>query len=78
MIPIPKGGRLERVSGVAEARQVPGVEDVVVSARPGQILVPLPEGSRYLGFVFSRAETAEGAERALREAHAKLTFEIAG
>ena len=76
MIPIPKGGRLERVSGVAEARQVPGVEDVVVSARPGQILVPLPEGSRYLGFVFSRAETAEGAERALREAHAKLDFEI--
>ncbi|MEP6471132.1 MAG: ATP-grasp domain-containing protein, partial [Acidobacteriota bacterium] len=58
MIPIPKGGLLERVSGVAEARQVPGVEDVVVSARPGQFLVPLPEGSRYLGFLFSRAETA--------------------
>ena len=76
MIPIPRGGRLERVSGVEEARRVPDVEDVVISARPGQILVPLPEGSRYLGFVFSRAETAERAEAALREAHAKLAFEI--
>jgi hypothetical protein len=78
MIPIPRGGRLERVSGVGEARRVPDVEDVVVSARPGQILVPLPEGSRYLGFVFSRAFTADRAEAALREAHAKLVFEIAG
>jgi biotin carboxylase len=78
MIPIPRGGRLERVSGVDQARRVPDIEDVVVSARPGQILVPLPEGSRYLGFVFSRAVTAERAEAALREAHAKLVFEIAG
>jgi biotin carboxylase len=76
MIPIPRGGRLDRVSGVEEARRVPDIEDVVISARPGQILVPLPEGSRYLGFVFSRAETAERAEAALREAHAKLDFEI--
>lgn len=78
MIPIPKGGRLERVSGLDEARRVADVEDVVVSARPGQILVPLPEGARYLGFLFSRAGTAERAEAALREAHAKLAFEIGG
>ncbi len=78
MIPIPRGGRLERVSGVEEARRVSDVEDVVISARPGQVLVPLPEGSRYLGFVFSRATTAERAEAALREAHGNLTFEIAG
>ena len=76
MIPIPRRGRLGHVSGVDEARQVPDVEDVVISARPGQILVPLPEGARYLGFVFSRAGTAERAEAALREAHAKLAFEI--
>jgi biotin carboxylase len=76
MIPIPRGGRLERVSGVDEARSVANVEDVVISVRPGQILVPLPEGSRYLGFVFSRAATAGRAEAALREAHAKLNFEI--
>lgn len=78
MIPIPRGGRLARVSGLDEARSVPDVEDVVISVRPGHILVPLPEGSRYLGFVFSRAATAGRAEAALREAHAKLSFEIEG
>jgi biotin carboxylase len=76
MIPIPRAGRLERVSGVEEARRVPDVEDVVISARLGQTLVPLPEGSRYLGFVFSRAESAARAEAALREAHSKLKFGI--
>lgn len=76
MIPIPGDGRLVRVSGVDEARRVSDVEDVVISARPGQVLVPLPEGSRYLGFLFSRAATPERAEAALREAHAKLDFEI--
>jgi biotin carboxylase len=78
MIPIPRGGTLERVSGVEEARQVPDVEDVVISVRPGQMLVPLPEGSRYLGFVFSRAASPSRAEAALREAHGRLAFEIGG
>jgi len=77
MIPIPRGGRLGRVFGLDEARRVADVEDVVISIRPGQLLVPLPEGSRYLGFLFSRAGTPERAEAALREAHAKLNFEIA-
>lgn len=76
MIPIPRGGVLEGVRGQDEARAVPDIEDVVISAHLGQTLVPLPEGARYLGFVFSRARTPERAEAALREAHAKLAFEI--
>ena len=76
MIPIRRGGRLEKVSGLEAALAVPNVEGVVVSAHPGQLLVPLPEGSRYLGFIFSRAATVERAEAALREACAALTFEI--
>ena len=76
MIPIPKAGKLEEVRGLDEARAVPGIADVVISAHPGQRLVPLPEGSRYLGFVFSRAPEPAAAEMALRRAHAKLVFEI--
>ena len=76
MIPIPSGGRLDRVFGLDEARAVPNVEDVVISAHPGQLLVPLPEGSRYLGFIFSRAPTPDRAEAALREAHGRLVFDI--
>jgi len=39
-------------------------------------LVPLPEGHRYLGFIFSRADTPAEAEAALRQAHACLRFVI--
>ena len=62
MIPIPKAGVLQEVKGLDEARSVPGIEEVTISAHVGSRLVPLPEGDRYLGFIFSRAETA-GARR---------------
>jgi len=76
MIPIPKGGILEEVEGLDEARAVPLVEDAIISMHKGQEIVPLPEGSRYLGFIFSRADTPAQAEAALREAHRRLRFVI--
>ena len=76
MIPIPAAGVLEEVGGLEAARAVEGIVDVTISAHPGQRLVPLPEGSRYLGFLFSRADGPAAAEAALREAHAKLEFRI--
>jgi biotin carboxylase len=76
MIPIPRGGMLEEVQGCDEARAVPLIEDVVVSMHKGQEVVPLPEGSRYLGFIFSRGDTPAAAEAALREAHRRLHFVI--
>jgi biotin carboxylase len=76
MIPIPKAGTLEEVRGLESAKAVGSVEDVVITARPGGRLVPLPEGSSYLGFIFARAETPDGVESALREAHRRLEFII--
>jgi len=77
MIPIPRAGRLDAVRGRDAAAAVPCVEEVVITAHVGQELVPLPEGWQYLGFIFSRAETPAAAERALRDAHARLAFDIA-
>jgi L-aminoacid ligase-like protein len=62
--------------GLDEARAVPLIEDVVISIHKGQAVVPLPEGSRYLGFIFSRADTPAEAETALRVAHRRLRFTI--
>ncbi len=76
MIPIPKEGTLERTRGLEEARAVPGVVEITITAHPGKTLVQLPEGSSYLGFIFARAADPESVERALREAHARLLFEI--
>lgn len=72
MIPIPERGILRRVEGVLAARRVPCIEDVQITIREGYELVPLPEGSRYLGFVYARAQTPDVVEQALREAHSKL------
>ena len=76
MIPIPRGGILEETRGLDEARAVRHIEDVTISLHKGQEVVPLPEGSRYLGFIFSRAATPAEAEAALREAHRHLQFVI--
>jgi biotin carboxylase len=77
MIPIPKGGIYESVEGVERARAVPGIEDVMVTAKAGQLLVPLPEGVSYLGFLFARGNSAQEVELALRRSHAELRFHIA-
>ena len=76
MIPIPSAGVLEEVNGVEEAKELDAIEDVTITAPLGRALVPLPEGSSYLGFIFARAPTPAEVEAALREAHRKLSFEI--
>ena len=77
MIPIPGAGVLREVQGVADARAVPLVEDVQITAHPGERLVPFPEGSRYPGFIFARGGTPTEVEAALRESHRRLTFVLA-
>jgi hypothetical protein len=76
MIPIPRRGTFRRVTGVDEARCVVGVEDVRITAKPDQLLVPLPEGASYLGFIFARGDRGADVERALRASHALLQFTI--
>jgi hypothetical protein len=77
MIPIPKGGMYESVEGLERAHEVGGIEDVAITAKAGQRLIPLPEGSSYLGFIFARGDSAEGVEGALRQSHGELRFHIA-
>jgi biotin carboxylase len=76
MIPIPGDGVFRRAAGVEDASHVPGVHEIRITAKPDQRLVPLPEGSSYLGFIFARATAPEAVEHALREAHARLSFVI--
>lgn len=76
MIPIPKAGVLNDYDGIDEARAIPGIEAVTITIRRKQKVVPLPEGRRYLGFIFARGERPEEVEAALREAHRKLKFDI--
>ena len=76
MIPIPARGIFRDVHGVENARAVAGVDSVHVTAKPDTLLVPLPEGRSYLGFIFAHGDDATNAEQALRDAHAQLRFVI--
>ncbi|MSP13641.1 MAG: ATP-grasp domain-containing protein [Chloroflexi bacterium] len=77
MIPIPAAGLLKRVEGVAEAEAVTGITEIDITVRPDQLLVPLPEGSTYLGFIFAQGESPHRVEAALRAAYARLHIEVA-
>ena len=76
MIPVPKAGILGDVRGKTAAYCVDGIVEVNITIPIGGEVVPLPEGARYLGFIFARAETPEAVESALREAHQRLEFVI--
>jgi biotin carboxylase len=72
MLPIRKRGVLEEVRGLEQARAVPLIEDVAITAHLREELVPLPEGASYLGFAFARGPSPEQVESALRTAGAAI------
>jgi biotin carboxylase len=76
MLPIPRAGTLVAVEGQEQARAVPGIGGLEITIARGRPLVPLPEGDRYLGFLFASAPTPEAVERSLRAAHALLRVRI--
>ncbi len=76
MIPIPASGIFHGIDGQDEARAVPHITGIEITAPPGQLVAPPPEGAGYLGFIFSRAATPQQAEAALRAAHAELSVRI--
>jgi hypothetical protein len=76
MLPIPRAGVLQDVHGQDAARAVPGVTGLEITVPRGRPVVPLPEGDRYLGFLFARADSPEAVEAALRAGYAALDVEL--
>ena len=76
MIPIPRRGVYRGVRGVNEATTLDGIDDIVITAKADELLLPLPEGRSYLGFIFASGNDPEQVEQSLRDAHATLTFDI--
>jgi biotin carboxylase len=77
MIPIPRSGFLREVKGVQKVLALPGIKEVVITAKLGQKLAPLPEGASYLGFIFAQSASPSRVEKLLRSAHRQLQFKIA-
>jgi biotin carboxylase len=76
MLPIPAAGVLEGVWGEEDARAVPGISGLEISVNVGRPVRPLPDGDRYLGFLFARGQGPDEVENSLRRAHARLRVRI--
>jgi biotin carboxylase len=76
MIPIPKTGTLRAVDGVDNASAVSGIEGIEITIPRGQPVQALPEGDRYLGFIFASGARPEDVEASLRDAFSRLSIEI--
>ena len=76
MLPIPAAGILREVGGLEAALEVPDIDGLEITIPLGHTLVPLPEGNRYLGFLFARAKTPDQVETALRAAHSRIEVRI--
>ena len=74
MIPITDSGLLKRVEGLTDAMQVKYIKDIEIHIRDGYELVPLPEGSSYLGFIFAQGPSYDETFLALKSAYQKLRF----
>jgi len=76
MLPIPRRGRRGAVTGREDALRVPGITGLEITVAEGALVVPLPEGERYLGFLFSRGTTPADAEASLRQAYSLLDIAV--
>ena len=76
MLPIPADGVLRGVRGVEAVAEVPGITSLEITVPSGRRIRPLPEGDRYLGFLFAAGDEPSEVEAALREGHALLDVVI--
>ncbi len=76
MLPIERAGTLAEVRGRGEALAIDGIVGLEITIPVGRELTPLPEGDRYLGFLFARASTPAAVEAALREAAACIAMVV--
>ncbi|HVC42227.1 MAG TPA: ATP-grasp domain-containing protein [Candidatus Saccharimonadales bacterium] len=76
MLPIPHAGILRGVGGVDRAVSIAGITGVTISIPAGERVRPLPEGDRYLGFIFARGDVPQAVEASLRQARATLDVTV--
>ncbi|MEM9493742.1 MAG: ATP-grasp domain-containing protein, partial [Myxococcota bacterium] len=77
MLPVPRAGVVRAITGQNRAAALEHIRELAIAVRVGEEVVPLPEGNRYMGFVFATAPRAQDVVAALRRAGQTVAFEIA-
>jgi biotin carboxylase len=70
--PLAVEGELLRWEGIAEARSVPGVTDVELYAKPGDLVRPHDQGAHKIGLLVAAGPSAADASSALETAGALI------
>jgi len=78
MLPIPATGTLTDVDGIEFALAIEGVDGIEITVPLRKRLAALPEGDRYLGFVFASGLNPDDVEATLREVSATLVTSVDG
>ena len=76
MLPVPRNGVLKDIVGLDNARNTENVDSINITIPVGQPVESLPEGRRYLGFIFASSPNLEQTESALRKACGALKVQI--
>jgi biotin carboxylase len=72
MMPINNKGFLREIRGTEAALAVKGITELQITIKSGGILEPLPEGGRYLGFIFAEGKDQNSVLKNLKKAWAKI------
>jgi len=73
----PKPGKVVSVSGAEEARNIPGVTEVIVTAKEGDIIPPAGDKRPSAAMVLATGKTREAALEAANDALAQIRIETA-
>jgi biotin carboxylase len=68
-------GRVCRIAGIETARAIPGVTDLEVYCREGDVVPPLTSGADRVGHIIAMADTRDAALTAMRQAEQALLIE---
>ena len=71
----PEPGRVTRVSGAEEARKISGIEDVIVTAKPGDVIPPAGDKRPSAAMVLATGDTREAALAAANDALSQIRIE---
>ena len=76
MLHVAKAGILQEIRGLENAKEICEIEEIVITIPIEQNVEPLPQGARYIGFIFAKAETSLKVIEALRQAYGCLEIII--
>ncbi len=73
----PQAGRVTHISGAEQAREIPGVQEVVITAAPGDIIPPPGDKRPSAAMVLATGASREAALSAANDALARIRIEVA-